>query len=91
MYCRQFGFYTSGSGYSLVENRAEAHDKLWLRARELLKEGCIDIKTFDELPRKRIERILRLQEERLQQQQQFMEEERKKQEREAERKQRFRK
>ena len=83
MQCRQSDFLSGGAGYSLVETRAEAHDRLWLRCRELLKEGCIDIETFDRLPRKRIERIIRLQEERIEQQNKYLEEERKKQEREA--------
>lgn len=83
MYGGQPDFLQGGAGYSLVESRAESHDRLWLRCRELLKEGCIDIETFDRLPRKRIERIIRLQEERLEEQQRYIEEQRKKQEREA--------
>ena len=64
----------------------EQHDRLWLRNKELLKEGAIDINTFDSLPRKRIERLLRLQEEGLEEQQKYFEEQQKEQERKAARK-----
>lgn len=55
----------------------------------MLKECGIDLETFDRLPRKRIDRILKLKEEMLQQQQKLMEEERKKQEREAARRSKY--
>ena len=65
----------------MIESRLTAHDSLWLRCRELLKEGCIPIETFDRLTKKRIERILTLQEKRLEEQAKALEEQRKEQER----------
>lgn len=68
-----------------MESRAETHDKLWIRNCELFKDAAIDILTFDQLPKKRIVRLLRLQEERLEEQQKYLENLRARQEREADR------
>ena len=62
------------------------HDSLWLRAKELLKEGCMSIETFDNMTYKRIDSILKLREKQLEEQQKYMEEQRKQQEREMARK-----
>ena len=56
------------------------HEQLWLRCRDILKEGCIPLETFDNMTRKRITRIIEQQEERLRLQQEYLEAERKKQE-----------
>ena len=56
------------------------HEQLWLRCRDILKEGCITLETFDNMTRKRITRIIEQQEERLRLQQEYLEAERKKQE-----------
>ena len=56
------------------------HEQLWLRRRDILKEGCIPLETFDNMTRKRITRIIEQQEERLRLQQEYLEAERKKQE-----------
>ena len=55
-------------------------EQLWLRCRDILKEGCIPLETFDNMTRKRITRIIEQQEERLRLQQEYLEAERKKQE-----------
>ena len=56
------------------------HEQLWLRCRDILKEGCIPLETFDNMTRKRITRIIEQQEGRLRLQQEYLEAERKKQE-----------
>ena len=62
------------------------HDSLWLRAKELLKEGCWSIETFDNMTNKRIQRLLKLREQQLEEQHKYMEEQRKQQERDMARK-----
>ena len=65
-----------------MEQRIEAHDSLWLRCKILLKEGAIPIETFDQLTRRRIMRIIELNEQILEEQRRQMENEKKKQSRE---------
>ena len=65
-----------------MDQRLEAHDGLWLRCKALLKEGTIPIETFDNMTRKRIMRIVELQEQILDEQRRQMENEKKKQDRE---------
>ena len=51
------------------------------KCKDILKEGCIPLETFDNMTRRRISRIIEQQEERLRLQQEYLENERKKQER----------
>ena len=65
-----------------MEQRIQQHDSLWLRCKILLKEGAIPIETFDKLTRKRIMRILEINEQILEEQRRQMDAERKKQSKE---------
>ena len=82
MYSRQPGFLQGREGYSIMEQRIEAHDALWLRCKILLKEGTIPIETFDQMTRTRSMRIIDINGKFLEEQHRQMENEKKKQSRE---------
>ena len=76
----EYTSFSEGQPSYIIKNRILEHEELWLRCKDVLKEGCIPLETFDNMTRRRISRIIERQEERLRLQQEYLENERKKQE-----------
>ena len=57
------------------------HELRWLYSRDLLGKGGIPIETFDNMTPKRINRIIKLQEQRMEERNKALEEQRKEQDR----------
>ena len=65
------------------EQRILAHDARWLYSRDLLEKGGIPLDIYDQMTSKRIDRIIKLQEQRMEERKKAMEEQRDKQDRET--------